>query len=791
MTWARAVIVTLLSAVLFSALFTLRFDMRPHAALPDRSTDARAFAKLASVLQKHELALFMVEGGRDTADLLTTTDLVAARVSALPVVEAVAHKAAKDEAAQLFSVAYPLLTANAREAFEKRLTSEGIRERARSLRARAELPGGSALMTRALADPLGLGELMTSSVAAGQIDFSTGYVLVGSPAVACVFVKAKRPASDNETARALFDTALALQKEFGSKGFTVNATGAHVFAAEYQARLQNGLALSGAVSISLVILVGLLLFRDLGALLSIGAALGIAAGWTLGAASLIFGELQILAVSAASILPAVGIDAGVQAFAALREAPEGDSFAARLRHAFTTVRRPIATAALAALLGFLAFTTAEVRAFRQFGALLALGVVANTIAMFTVLPLGFAIGGRLFPGWPRDKKEQRLVERFGAWLGRVPQQVLLIASVALVVVLFVVGRSPEHAFGFSALVDKSFVGARGQAVFERAFGASARHAFVLIEAKDRDSALAAQRVLHKRLGEEKAITVEGFALSEPTAADRQTARAIFAARPAEVIARELAAALDAEGFDPSAFASGLERLSLLRADTSALPGFTRFFAERAAYEDGTALVSFFVRDGDVDSAIARVRSAIGSVLLQDTKVELAGPVLVDRELERLLPKDAVQLTLLALLGVIAALLIARIGWREGLVAICSLLLVFTSLWYLLGLLHVRLTLVTVLVFPFVLGIGVDATVYLVSHPAYRRSPSELLATHLRPLLASTLTTLAGFSALLAVPLAEIQALGIAVVAGLCLSLFFALVWVVAFATNVVGPAPDK
>ncbi len=784
MTLARALIVTVLSAVLFSALFNLRFDMRPHAALPDRSTDARAFAKLASVLQKHELSLFMVEGGRDTAELLKATDLVAARVSALPLVEAVAHKAAQDEAEQLFAVAYPLLAANAREAFEKRLTPEGLRERARSLRARAELPGGSALMTRAMVDPLGLAELMTSSIAAGKIDFTTGYVLVGSPPVACVFVKAKHPASDHGTARALYDTALALQKELAPQGFTVNATGAHVFAAEYQDRLQNGLALSGALSIALVVLVGLLLFRDLGALLSIGAALGVAAGWTLGAASLLFGELQILAVSAASILPAIGIDAGVQAFAALREAPAGNSFAERMRTAFAAVRKPIATAALAALFGFLAFTTAEVRAFRQFGALLALGVAANTVAMFTVLPLGFAIGGRLFPGWPREKKERRLIERFGEWLGRVPQQALIITSLSLVVVLYVVGRSPEHAFGFSALIDQSFVGARGQAVFERAFGASSRHAFVLIEAKDRDAALVAQRALHKRLGEEKSIAVEGFALAEPTSSDRDAAQAIFANRPPEAVARELAVALEAEDFDSTAFSTGLDRLSKLRADAASLPPFTRFFAQRAAYDDGTALVSFFVRDGDVDAAIARVRMAMASVPLRDARVELAGPVLVDRELERLLPKDAVQLTLLALLGVIAALLIARIGWREGLVAICSLLLVFTSLWFLLGLLHVRLTLVTVLVFPFVLGIGVDATVYLVSHSAYRRSPSELLGAHLRPLLASTLTTLAGFSALLAVPLAEIQALGIAVAAGLSLSLFFALVWVVAFATKV-------
>lgn len=258
---------------------------------------------------------------------------------------------------------------------------------------------------------------------------------------------------------------------------------------------------------------------------------------------------------------------------------------------------------------------------------------------------------------------------------------------------------------------------------------------------------------------------------------------IVATRSPEVVAKELGVALADVGFDDAAFADGLSRLRALTVSTAPPPPLTRFFSDRATYDDGTALVSFFVRGDDVDRAIDRVRHALETTPLIDVRAELAGPLLVDRELERLLPKDAAQLTILALLGVLAALFIARIGWREGLVAIVALLLVFTSLWYVLGLLDLKLTLVTVLVFPFVLGIGVDATVYLVSHPAYRRSSHELLSLHMRPLLASTLTTLAGFSALLVVPLAQIQALGTAVASGLGLSLFFALVWVVAFSKN--------
>lgn len=757
--------------------------MRPHAALPDRSTDARAFAKLAEVLSKHELTLYMIEGG-DVPALLKATDEAAARLKASPAVADLAYRAAPDEGEQLFALAYPLLAANAPDAFAARTSPEGVKERAKLLRTRAELPGGSALMTRALQDPLGLLELLSGALSSNdtKIDFTTGYVLVGSPPVACIFVKAVKPASDNDTAKSLFDLRAALHDTLSPRGFTVNATGAHIFAAEYQARLQNGLALSGALSVLLVVLVGLALFRDLGALLSIGLALAAAAGWTLGAARLLFGELQILAVSAASILPAVGIDAGVQAFAALRDARADQPFASRMREAFVHVRRPIATAALAALLGFLAFTTAEVRAFRQFGALLALGVVANTVAMFTVLPLGFAIGGRFFPGWPRQKKDSGLIEKLGEALGRTPQPVLIGVSIGLVVLLSIFGRSPSMAFGFSALIDPTFAGARGQAVFERAFGASSRHAFVLIEADDRDLAIATQRSLQKKLATAKDLAVEGFALSVPTRADMAKAQALFAARPPATVANELRTALEEEGFDAEAFATGLDKLARLTVSTAPPPPLTRFFSERAAYADGTALVSFFVR-GDADAALAHVRQVIDGAGSEHVRLSVAGPLLVDRELEHLLPKDAAQLTMLSLLGVLAALFLARIGWREGLVAICALLLVFSSLWYLLGLLHVPLTLVTVLVFPFVLGIGVDATVYLVSHPAYRRSPQELLGAHLRPLLASTLTTLAGFSALLVVPLQQIQALGLAVAVGLGLSLFFALVWVVGFSTK--------
>ncbi|MCC6810539.1 MAG: MMPL family transporter [Deltaproteobacteria bacterium] len=773
--------IVVLSAVLLPAVFGLRFDMRPHAALPDRSADARAFKKLAGVLERQEIVLVMIEGTLESQ--LWTIGEVASRFQRMPEVEAVAYKAAEDEAEQLLGLAYPLLAANAQEAFIRRVSPEGLRDRAQALRARAVLPGGSAMMAQALKDPLGLVELLSSTLASAttKIDFTTGYVLVGEPAIACVFVKPKKPASDADTARKLFATVESLRDQLLPRGVTVTATGPHIFAAEYQRRLQSGLALSGALSIGLVVLVGLFLFRDIGALIAIALALAAAAAWTLGAASLLFGELQILAVSAASILPAVGIDAGVQAFAALKETSSKQPFQARLKEAFARVKKPIATAALAALLGFLAFTTAEVRAFRQFGALLALGVAANTIAMFTVLPLGFSLGGRLARGWPKDHPRRGLIERFGLTLGALPPQVLMAIAVGVVVVLFFLGKPPEHAFGFSALIDPSFAGAKGQATFEKAFGASSRHAFLLIEAKDRDAAARAQRTLQRALAAEKSVAVEGFALAAPTKSDLAAARALYAARPPAIVARDLEAAIAAEGFDTAAFAAGLERLKALTVSEAPMPTFTRFFSDRAAYDDGTALVSFFVKDGDADAAIARVRHVVVATKIEDATVELAGPLLVDRELERLLPKDAAQLTLLALLGVMAALVIARIGMREALIAICALLLVFTSLWFALGLLHVRLTLVTVLVFPFVLGIGVDATVYLVAHAAYRRSATELLGAHLRPLFASTLTTLAGFSALLAVPLSEIEALGVAVVVGLGLSLFFALVWVVAFA----------
>jgi predicted RND superfamily exporter protein len=140
-----------------------------------------------------------------------------------------------------------------------------------------------------------------------------------------------------------------------------------------------------------------------------------------------------------------------------------------------------------------------------------------------------------------------------------------------------------------------------------------------------------------------------------------------------------------------------------------------------------------------------------------------------------------RLTALAAAGVILALLIARSDRRRLLTAVSGLAVTMLLLVWALGAAHVSLTLVSLLVFPFVLGIGIDASVYLLEHAEFRTNRQALIGQHLRPLLGSTLTTLLGFVSLVLVPFAPIRELGLAVSIGLGLALIVALLWVPLFA----------
>lgn len=768
----RAIAALLLLAASVPLVWSIKFSGRPEAALPQRSAEARDFAELSQRLARHEVVLFVLRGG----DAGAAPDL-AKRIADRPEFKSTLTRFDKADGSRLLSEILALWPPEREAELDRHFSLEAMGERIKQLQHTAALPGGSALLRAATVDPLGLlPDLFSTMQGSGlAIDVTSGYLATGGATL--MLAMPSFPSHDPATP-ALFTALCDLRRDFvaAHPGAELEMTGPHLFSAEYKQRLEHGLLRSGLLSVALLVLVAYALYRDLIAMVLIGATLAAASVWTLALSGLVLGDLQVLAVSAASILPAVGIDAGVQFYAHLRRSQ--GSFPERLLAAERAVRRPLLIASLASALGFAAFITAEVRAFVQFGAMLTIGVVANLAAMWLVLPPLLRLAHRLGYEMPSEPAPG-LIERAGAAMGRFSHWQRALVLAIFVVPLILAFRTPKLDFGFQALLEPTLVATHGQRAFEKAFGASSQHLFVSTCLENEDAAFVAERTFVDRVqASPLAASVRVEATSPIWVTETQRARAVVRAtrlRP-NAAADTFAVMLDQAGFAAEPFAPGL---SVLRQSATTLetPHFAQFFHDLRV-DGGCVLTSIFVRSGDPAEIDRGLRAYLGPHMV------LSGPALIDRVLQKALRGDLLRLSLLALGGVGLAILLSGLSWRRRGVAMLSLLVLLALTTIVTGALQFPITLITLLVFPFVLGIGIDATIYLLEHHSFGENNVALLEEHLRPLLGSTVTTLMGFLALLVVPLTAIRELGILVASGLALALLVALLFVPLFG----GPA---
>ncbi len=754
----QAAIGLILVAVSLPIVVRMHFVSRPEAALPNNSPAARDFTALAQRLSRHDVILFVLRGPDPAA-----ADLAAAIEQQSEFREHLT-RVGKDDAKALLSEVLALWPPEKEAELERHFSEQGLADRTRALSGLANVPGGGSLLRAANFDVLGLlPDLFKNLGQSGvEVDATSGYIRKNGAALMFAMPRTGVPVTT------LFAEVEVLKKNLETKfpGAVLDATGGPLFAAEYQLRLGQGLWRSGLLSVLLLVLVALALYRDVVAMVAIGLVLSAASLWTLALSQWVLGDLQVLAVSAASILPAVGIDAGVQLYAQLRQA-RGD-FPSRLRQAELAVRRPLLVASLASALGFAAFCTAEVRAFVQFGAMLAIGVIANLLATWLLLPVLFSLAARWGYRLP-EAPPPAWLERVGGRIGGMKQP-LRLAIIALVVLpLIVFHRPPRFDFRFAALVEPTLLASHGQRAFEDAFGASAQHLFVSTCASDENQALDDERQMLPRLQalpEASDLHIEAMsplwvtprtlALAGERAARLQPAKA----------AASLAEKMDRAGFVTAGFADGFAGLAALQnTSTLKVPHIADFFHSLRT-DGGCVITSVFVRQGDALSTAAAIRPVLAP------NMTLSGPGIIDAVLSHALKDDLWRLSALSMLGVAIAIGVSGMSLRRKATALIALFTMLGLTWAAVSALGVPITLVTLLVFPFVLGIGIDATIYMLE--SFEHGTKEALSEHLRPLLGSTLTTLMGFIALMIVDLEMIRDLGFLVACGLLLALFVAL-----------------
>ena len=161
---------------------------------------------------------------------------------------------------------------------------------------------------------------------------------------------------------------------------------------------------------------------------------------------------------------------------------------------------------------------------------------------------------------------------------------------------------------------------------------------------------------------------------------------------------------------------------------------------------------------------------VGEIEVESGTYHAAGMPLIFSLLAKIILRDG-QLTVLltfAFLLLILALDLRR--FSDVLVALAPLVLGVGSMLGVMSLVDAHLNLMNIVVFPIIIGYGVSHGVYLLHRVREGATPREALSSVGRAIACSTLTTLAGWAALLAAPHRGLQSMGTLACLGMIASL---------------------
>jgi uncharacterized protein len=215
------------------------------------------------------------------------------------------------------------------------------------------------------------------------------------------------------------------------EGFELTVTGSPVFLREINDYLQGGMLTLGAIALVVMAVVLLLLFPVRWRLLPLLAVI-VGIVWAFSLIGLLGIDLSLVTISGLPILIGMGIDVAIQIHNRVEEEVVLDRDPHPISETVSKLAPALVVAVVAAVLAFLALRVSKVPMIRDFGVLLAVGIVV--LAVVGVIVPVTVLGAR---EWTRAtrRRESSVVERVVVRLGSLPTKVvpvIVVVSVALV-----------------------------------------------------------------------------------------------------------------------------------------------------------------------------------------------------------------------------------------------------------------------------------------------------------------------------------------------------------------------
>jgi uncharacterized protein len=511
------------------------------------------------------------------------------------------------------------------------------------------------------------------------------------------------------------------------------------------------------ISTIAVLAVLLLGFRSLRAVALVAVPMSVSMALTLAVAKLGFGELNALTVFLFAVLFGMGVDFSVHLYALReRQGVEADWAAVVTQHL-----RPLGSTMLTTSGALAVLALAEFKAFREFGIISAIGVAICLVAALVLVPATDTLIGplRREPRAARARAPRTIAARTGKILqvGRG----LLLAFVAIVAVV----GGPQLEMEKDT---RAFKAKRTQTDDKIAYNTTSSRCsktLALVAESPEQLDLAVERVLAEQ-GQALPGAIDTGEVRRPWVGQVYSLRSLMPveqAAKAPVIAAVAARTndflaelpdLDDEARRHQTHLEALERLAKAAPLTIAeLPDWAVDpFREKDGNTERIAHVCLDIAGWSIDELVA-VRQRLDA-MFEGVAVRSADSRLVFADLMELVESDARRLPILALVVILAFIAVDLRRPLPALICFATLLLGLSLVLAVMGLWPLRLNFFNLVVMPAVVGLGIDASIHL----WHGRERASLAATGKASLLAS-LTTVAGFSGLLAAEHAGLRSIG--------------------------------
>lgn len=581
-----------------------------------------------------------------------------------------------------------------------------------------------------------------------------------------ILVRPTQLASDLSFARRVVDDVQAIIDELDTAryggDFEVALSGRYKKRVDLQELVSQDVNFAGLLSLAMVGLYLLLHFRRVTAVPLVVVPLIVSLLFTYGLAGFTVGTLTLLTALIATVLTGIGVDNGIHLLSAYDEARAGGADEEdAVREAFRAKSRAAVAASLTTIAAFLCVALSEFQAFREFGLLAALGMLLSTLAYFTCMPALLAFAPK-----PRSRPVARVVPpRVMSWLPGV-------AGLLLLGGLYFTTHAPSVHFqyDFAVLDDADLPSYHLDREVNTILGRS-QTPLVLVGETQQELAEMVELVRQhsKERGEESTVA-HVVSLSDflPKESDL---KAPLLSRIAEAADKLLTGAENPEQ------RSALTRVrDSARSETPARENLPELLGRTfSPGGDGAEVALVYPSVSLSDGASAeRIQDELGALQLDDGRiVSAAGEAMVLAEVIRSVRSDSGRILVSSVIAtwLLLWLVLGRI--RDAALAAMPAVLTLAATLGAMAAFGIELNYMNILVFPVLIGIGVDGGCYYVARWSSGEDPAELIGGTNGAVAGAIITTVLGFGALFSAAHPGISSIGAVAIIGMGVNLLAA------------------